>query len=396
MVLTLFSSFGQTFLISLFVPEILNDFSLTKAQFGTLYSAATLISAGCLPYCGKWIDRIALRRFTLFVAVAMIVSCEVVAVASSFWVLLLGLVGLRLTGQGLLGFTASTTMARTFSDLRGKAVSLAGLGFPIGEALFPLVVASLIQWAGWRIGWHAIAAFIGISLIPLIFKLLEGMEASSAPNAGETTGSPEDDSWSRRQVMQDPRFYLMLPSSMILPFILTGTFLYQIPLAESKGWAPTWMASGLIGFAVARLVFSLGIGPIIDKKGAVRIYPFYLLPLGIGLLGMTWATTPWMAPTYLFLAGISQGAGGSIKSALWAELYGIEQLGAIKSMISTLMIFSTAASPVLFGWLLDLGIPFPQILTTLALLVGLTSILSLRVCYPNLILNATSPKDAVP
>jgi MFS family permease len=55
--LTLFSSFGQTFLISMFVPRLLETFQLNTAQFGLLYAAATITSALSLPFFGRLIDR---------------------------------------------------------------------------------------------------------------------------------------------------------------------------------------------------------------------------------------------------------------------------------------------------------------------------------------------------
>ena len=73
--LTLFSSFGQTFLISIFVPQILADFSLHSGQFGTLYAAATLCSAASLPFFGKLLDRCDLGRYTLAVGLGLVFSC---------------------------------------------------------------------------------------------------------------------------------------------------------------------------------------------------------------------------------------------------------------------------------------------------------------------------------
>ncbi|MDR8393013.1 hypothetical protein NC796_17790 [Aliifodinibius sp. S!AR15-10] len=71
---TFFSSFGQTFLISLFVPYFLQDFQLSNAGFGSLYSGATLVSAAVLPWLGKWIDHIPLRLYSTFVAIGLIVA----------------------------------------------------------------------------------------------------------------------------------------------------------------------------------------------------------------------------------------------------------------------------------------------------------------------------------
>src|SRR5690625_412251 len=69
---TFFSSFGQTFLISLFVPYFLTAFDMSNASFGTLYSAATLTGAFALPWLGQWIDRIPLRQFSMYVAAGLL------------------------------------------------------------------------------------------------------------------------------------------------------------------------------------------------------------------------------------------------------------------------------------------------------------------------------------
>ncbi|HOO93565.1 MAG TPA: hypothetical protein PKX94_08850, partial [Opitutales bacterium] len=56
--LTLFSSFGQTFLISIFVPRMIDEMGLSTGGFGTLYSVATVLSASCLPFFGRILDRV--------------------------------------------------------------------------------------------------------------------------------------------------------------------------------------------------------------------------------------------------------------------------------------------------------------------------------------------------
>jgi hypothetical protein len=41
--------------------------------------------------------------------------------------------------------------------------------------------------------------------------------------------------WTRRQVLRDLRFYLILPALMGAPLIVTAVFFHQVPLAEAKG-----------------------------------------------------------------------------------------------------------------------------------------------------------------
>ncbi len=101
MFMTFFSSFGQTFLISLFAPSFDADLGLSAAAFNGLYSLATLCSAGALPFVGRFIDDIPVRRYALTVACGLGIGCLVMSVIQSAWQLFACLLLLRLTGQGL-------------------------------------------------------------------------------------------------------------------------------------------------------------------------------------------------------------------------------------------------------------------------------------------------------
>jgi MFS family permease len=377
--LTLFSSFGQTFLISLFVPHLLGEFSLNKAEFGTLYSAATLAGALCLPFLGRLIDRADVRAYSMAVGAGLVASCLAVSLSQGVWLLFAGIFGLRLTGQGLLSHTASTAVARSFTSLRGKALGVSGLGYPLGEGVLPLTVALLIGVCGWRLSWGVIGAFVALTLLPLTWRMSKvspapsGAEArETRPNAEEppgTTALPCDRSGAGESYWKDSRFYFATPGMLVLPFVLTGLFLYQAPLAESKGWSAALMASGFLAFAAARVLSSLAVGPLIDRSGAARLFPFHMLPAVLGLLCLLLFSTPLAAVLYLLLAGVSQGLEGSIKTAMWAELYGPGRLGAVRSMSSSLSVVATALSPLVFGWLLDAGAGFDGVLGVSLLLV---------------------------
>ena len=149
LVTALSSSFGQTFFISLFLPYFLTDFGISKGDFGFLYGLATLGSALCLPYLGSRIDSLDLRRYTGLTLFGMAAAALLVAVAPHVALLGLGIVGLRLTGQGLMWHISQTVMAREFTASRGKALGIAGLGYPLGEAFLratggqPLLLPSM-------------------------------------------------------------------------------------------------------------------------------------------------------------------------------------------------------------------------------------------------------------
>jgi hypothetical protein len=132
LVTALSSSFGQTFFISLFLTYFMTNFDLSKGEFGFLYGGCTPLSAMCLPMLGARINRLELKRYTALTIVGLAAAALAVSVAPHVAFLAIGIVGLRLSGQGLLGHISQTVMAREFAESRGNALGVAGLGYPLG------------------------------------------------------------------------------------------------------------------------------------------------------------------------------------------------------------------------------------------------------------------------
>lgn len=372
----LFSSFGQTFLISLFVPSFLRDFGLSDGGFGGLYSAATLTSAALLPWAGRRLDHVRLNRFSLAVVALMTASALTMAVAPNAAVLMLALVGLRLAGQGLSGHTAHTVMARYGGARRGWALSVAGLGFPAGEAILPYLTTVALLGLGWRVTWLVFAALAVVVFAPLLVAALHRAEIEldpqklddpaddATPSNGERAFDPEAGDWTRAAVLRDRRFFYALPSALLPSFWLTGIFLYQTRIAEMKGWPITLMATAFVGFAGSRIAFSLTSGRVVDKLTARRIYPLLLLPMAAALAIPLAVDASWGAFALMIGLGVTMGMGVPVRTSLWAEMYGVRHLGAIKAMITSFSVVGAAGSPVLIGLALDADVALDRILWT--------------------------------
>ena len=373
---TFFSSFGQTFLISLFVPFFLTTFDLSNAGFGSLYSLATLTSAFSLPFAGKWIDYLPLRRFSLIVAGGLMIAAFTVSISWHVGVLFLGLLLLRLSGQGLSGHTAQTAMAKFFDLERGKALSIANLGYPIGEAILPLVITALIPILSWRGAWGGISMVVGLLLVPIVLTILSGSTAEqTTPDAIDK--NRENNPANYRMVLTDQRFYLLLPAVLMPAFWATGLFLYQVNIAEQLGWSATLIASAFVAHAAARIISSLSVGPAIDALSARQLFPYHLIPIAGGFLMAYFHPGGWSAFAYMFLLGMTLGVSSNIKTALWTEMYGADSVGTIRSLFSSLMVFSTALSPFIMGWLIDHNVPMTSILLAAVISVVIASGLAL-------------------
>lgn len=377
--MTFFSSFGQTFLISLFVPVITHDFLLTKTGFGSIYSGITLVSALSLSYFGRWIDMMSLRSYSLLIAGGLVVGSLFMAISWSWLVLIAGLLLLRFSGQGLSSHAARTAMARYFLADRGTALSIASIGYSVGEGLLPGLLATLLAIISWHLIWAFTSLFILLMLVPLILYLLHQPLLRNKPIYQDH--NQHEDEWHYRDILKDTRFYFLVLAVLLPPFWVTGLFLYQISVAHQLGWSAGLIAAAFTGYATARVVSTLAIGPIIDRFTATRLFPLYLIPFGIGLMIAAWHPGNWSAFVYLFLIGITMGAGVNIKSALYAEIYGTRTLGTVRSLFSSLVVLGTALSPFLMGWLLDHHVSITEIFYGATVTVIIAALLSWRLVY---------------
>ena len=55
----------------------------------------------------------------------------------------------------------------------------------------------------------------------------------------------------------------------------------------------------------------------------------------------------------MIAAAISVGVASTTVAAMWAEVYGVAHLGAIRALTTSLGVLSSALSPMLFGWMID-------------------------------------------
>ena len=366
---TFLSGPGQTFFVSLFIGEIALELGLSAAELGSIYLLATLGAAALLPLTGPWIDRIDLRVYALIVMGALAASCVVVSMAQGAASLLLGFLLIRLTGQGLMSHVGITSIARHFERERGRALSLIIMGFPLSEAVLPTIAVSLIALFGWQMAY----ALTGLGVLLLAFPLVVGL-IGRRPAFYMPPGQTDDVGAKRPTVVDGFRtlartrfFWLALPAIAYSPLVATALLFHIQIIGVAKGWSAPLLAGSFASYALLHGLSVLAAGQLVDRLGAVRILPAMLLPMmiGIGLIGAS--DTVFVLVLFMGLMGASAGLAHTAISATWAEVYGVRQLGTIRSFSVMLIVSSTALGPAALGVLIDAGLSIAAIC---AILVG--------------------------
>ena len=381
MMLTLASSFGQTYFISIFADRIMEDYGLTDGQWGLVYTVATLSSAATLLFAGRFADQIPVGRLAAMVFIGFTTIAVGMALNENVYVLVLLIFGLRFCGQGMLSHLGMTAMGRWFRAYRGRAVAIAGLGYSLGEALLPRVAAQLEPSLGWRNVWLIVALVIAAGFLPLILWLARDERHPRGTPESEQSPGRDGTHWTRARVLAQPLFWALVPGIVANSFIGTVIFFQVTHIGAIMGWEKVAMTAAYPAYAISSIIVALVSGWLVDRVGPDRLLPVFLLPLGCGMLligpfGGIWA---WFGA--LGLAGVTTGMAHALWGAFWAEIYGTRHLGSIKAVAAAFMVVGSAVGPGMTGLGIDLGMDFARQAPWMTLSVILISGLNLWVLF---------------
>ena len=372
--LTLMSSFGQTYFISIFAGEIRTTFDLSHGDWGAIYGFGTFASAIAMVWAGGLTDIMRVRRLGPIVLAALAASC--LFMAFNPWVALLPVVifCLRFSGQGMSTHIAAVGMSRWFAANRGKALSVANLGFSIGEATYPLLVVALMMLFVWQGIW-VLAAFIAVLSIPaLVWLLREERSPQSMATEDQSVGM-NGHHWTRNQTLAHPLFWFMMPAFVGQSAFNTAFFFLQVHFSEIKGWDHFQLVAMFpvyTGVAIGSMILS---GVLLDKIGTARLIPYFQLPMIFAFLLFAYGQSLLAALVGFVLLGLTSGATATLPNAFWAESFGTKHLGSIKAAAAAAMVLGSAIGPALTGVLLDFSLPLEAQYIGVSVFFGASSLL---------------------
>ena len=167
--------------------------------------------------------------------------------------------------------------------------------------------------------------------------------------------------WKRTEVLKDYRFYILCANMLAMPWIATGTFVYQSFILTSKGWGPYVIAQSFMVYSVLSVLTLFIAGFLIDKFTSRKILIYMNIPLLFSVFVIIYFNHPLTSFLFLGLIGVSNGLANVLGSSTWAEIYGVKHIGSIKALTTALMVFATAFGTALFGMLIDKGFSIEQI-----------------------------------
>ena len=372
-IFTFFSSFGQSFFLGLFNTSIRNELNISHGQFGSIYASATIISSLVLIWFGKKIDEFKLFNYSFVVIFLLFFSTFFFSLISNVYLLMIAIFFMRFSGQGLMSHTATTAVSRFFSKSRGKSLSAIWLGLSSAEFILPILIVFLISLFSWRTVWQFIS-LITIIFLPLVILNTIKEVTFSSRESNEATSEQKFDvkQWKRVEVIKDFRFYIISLNMLAMPWIITGVFVYQSFISESKLWDTYTIPKSFMIYSISSVLTLFFSGFLVDKFTSRKLIPIINIPLLVGLILLYFFDSPLYAFLFFGLVGVSNGLANVLGSSTWAEIYGVRYIGSIKALTTALMVFSTAFGTAFFGYLIDKSYTIETILMTCAIYISVS------------------------
>ncbi|WP_135502782.1 MFS transporter [Roseovarius aestuariivivens] len=349
------SSFGQTFFISIFAGQIRETFGLSHGAWGGIYTLGTSTSALIMIWAGGLTDRFRVRALAPVILILLATACICMAINPVWWGLILVIFALRFAGQGMSSHIAMVGMSRWFIATRGKALSVATLGFSVGEAVLPLIFVSLLAIHDWRLLW-AFAAFVALAGIPVLLVLLRQERTPQSMADQDQVAGMLTRHWTRSEAIRHWLFWFMVPALLGPSAFNTAFFFHQVHFATIKSITHVELVAMFPLYTALSILAMILSGWALDRLGTARLMPFLLLPMIAAFLLFAFANgTAALLLGFAFLA-LTTGANTTLPSAFWAEFYGTARLGSIKAMAAAVMVLGSAIGPGITGLGIDLGL----------------------------------------
>ena len=353
LLITFFSMCGQTVVISLFNPHLIKKISLSHQELGISYGLATFLASFFPPFMGQLLDKGKIQLVNMLNLLGVTLGLTLLGLANSAPMLFLAFLIIRAFGHISMAMVVQVAISKTFIEKRGMALGIMQLGGSLGQSTIPYFIIFGLGSIGFQSTLISLILALGVCL-PLSWFLIQ--KAKLKPQKREKKEEEEE-----KEKEQKGPHPVMLPNEnkkklaclflagSILPFIMTGLFFLQGPLAAFRERSLLVFAQGLITLTLFQIMGSLGGGHLVDKFSARFLIKFSLLPLIPGCLFLGLGEGLMSLHCYFALAGMSLGLYGNFKTAFYAEIFDPKLLGKMKGIDSTFLVWATSLAPYLFS-----------------------------------------------
>ena len=334
--LVLYASYGVQFCFGLFLPEVEaalapGDRGLVSLLFALYLLLASLFSLGSGLATDRWGPRPVLLAGGALLGLGLLAFSRSQELWQGF--LAHGLVAAL--GMSTTWVPVTSLAVRWFPARSGLASGLVTAGVGVGQLTVPPLSALGLVPLGWRTAYLVYGLSL-LAVFALAALLVQRPPTQDPPWRGPSSPSPEGESYTLREALRLPAFWLFTAGLTVLWSVVYVPVVHLPPFArDALGLSPQAASLTMTMVAIGSIVSRVGGGAFADAAGYRRALALAVAAEGLGFLGM-WACA-WTGNVPLLygsaaLFGVGYGSVAGIYAAVLAHLFGRRWAGSISGV----------------------------------------------------------------
>jgi DHA1 family tetracycline resistance protein-like MFS transporter len=329
------------------MPDLMDRVGASSVAEGALWGgvmmsayAAAMFLFG--PIVGSLSDAYGRRPILIAALATLAIDYTIMALAQTYWVLLMGRVIAGMAGATYITATAYISDI-TKPDERGAAFGMIGAAFGIGFVFGPAL-------GGISSGWHVTAPFwiaAALSALNMVFGffiLPESLKIENRRSFGKRDLNPFA---SIVRAFVIPGLAIPLICIFVFEFAnMVYPTIWAFWGREVFGWGGFTIGLTLSAYGILIAVVQAGLLPQMTKRlGDYRTLIFASISAVIALAGFGFSTAAWAVAVVLPIAALSDMAP-PLLTALAANRVGDDQQGLVQGVIASLSSVAAVAAPL--------------------------------------------------
>ena len=357
--------------LGVLIKPMTAEFGWSRSTWTLATSIGTFLGGFAGPLIGPAIDRWGAKWILLISFTVLGIMMIAMAFVQELWQFYVVQIISRFIAQGVINLALVIIIPNWFIKKRARATALSGMGGRFGNAITPIYVQALVSGYSWRVASVTTGMVIlAFSLLPValwikrkpedIGLLPDGETPEEHANAAEAaakTGKPVsktgDLSFTLKQVIRMPAFYLLAAGNVFNILVGPALNLHMVPYFTDKGIDAGVAVLVTTTLFVSSAGGSLVFGFLSEKFGIRRVITIDYVFMGLGFIFLLMVTNVAGAFAWAVYMGIVQGGGQTLNQVIFADYFGRGSLGAIRGAMTPVQLGAQALGPLLAAMAFD-------------------------------------------
>ncbi|NNG73918.1 MFS transporter [Rhizobium laguerreae] len=296
MAATSFALVSAEFLPAGLLTPMARDLRITEGTAGQVVTATASVGAVTALLSNVLIGTLNRKAVLVGLSALAIASNILAALATDFWLLLLGRAGLGIALSGFWALSVAVVARLVGANATGRGMAVVTLGVSLATIAAPSMGALISDWLGWRI---AMAMTAGLAALAMV------LQALSLPTLPASTSNRLADVFrltGRRGVQLGMLAILLLMTGHFAGSVYVRPYLEQVTLLQTE-----WIALALLGFGIASVIGNVAGGRMADASIRLALGVTAALMAIAALALVLWGAYIGIAFAFVSLWGLAFG-----------------------------------------------------------------------------------------